>query len=236
MFKRNLAVYRKNHCFVKTPTLEKKLRKLGVNDITVAPVGLDITLLKADFEAYASTELKKKYGYQSTDKVLLFIGRLINEKQPLRMVEIFADLADKDDSYKLLMVGMGELKTAVELKIDELRLADRVQMIERIPNRDIWELYRIAEVFVNLNQQEIFGMAILEAMFYGCKVVAWHAPGPDFIIENGTSGWLVNSNESTLEKILDNKDFSRDAHERIMNCFTWRNTAKIIADLAKEQE
>lgn len=34
-------------------------------------------------------------------------------------------------------------------------------------------------------------MAILEAMYYGCKVVAWDAPGPNLIIENGKSGWLV---------------------------------------------
>jgi 1,2-diacylglycerol 3-alpha-glucosyltransferase len=228
LFSRNVRAYQKCACLAKTPAVEKKLRSNGVKNITVAPVGLDLTLMKADYEAYSPTELKKKYSYQATDKVLLFIGRLIDEKQPIRMIEIFAELVKRDEAYKLLMVGSGELKTAVEAKIQELGLMTQVQMLERIPNSDIWELYCFAEAFVNLNQQEIFGMAILEAMYYGCKVVAWHAPGPDLIIENGVSGYLVNNNSQIIEILKSNKDNRLQAHDRIVNEFTWNSTAEKI--------
>ncbi len=119
------------------------------------------------------------------------IGRMIDEKQPVRMIDILAKIREKDTSYKLLMVGTGELKTAVEDRIEKFNLQDIVQVVERIPNSDIWELYRLAGAFVNLNQQEIFGMAILEAMYYGCKVVAWKAPGPNLIIKKTEDlvGW-----------------------------------------------
>ena len=33
-------------------------------------------------------------------------------------------------------------------------------------------------------------MSLLEAMYAGCPPVARHAPGPDLIIEPGTSGYL----------------------------------------------
>lgn len=234
MFQRNTAVYRKCTCFVKTPTVAKKLKSLGIKSAVLTPVGLDTSLLYADYEKVSAEEIKKKYDYQPDDKILLFIGRLINEKQPLRMIDILRDVRKKDQSYKLLMIGTGELKKAVEDKIREYELGDYIQVIERIPNSEIWELYRMADVFVNLNQQEIFGMAILEAMYYGCKVVAWEAPGPNLIIENGKSGWTTRSNVEVIERILNLTDISNEAHQRVLDKFTWESSARKIFSIIGE--
>lgn len=232
MFKKNLNVYKKCTCFVKTPTVQKALNDKGVNNCVVAPVGLDISLMKHDYADADETELKEKYGYKKEDKVILFIGRLTAEKQPIKMLEIFEKVYGTDKAFKLLMIGKGELKESVETKANEInkKAEERVvQLIEQIPNKDIWELYRIADCFVNLNQQEIFGMAILEAMYYGCKVVAMHAPGPDFIIENYISGYLVSNVENTIQIIQEkNENISTNAHKRIKNTFMWETTAKKI--------
>lgn len=228
LFKRNLQVYRKSYCFVKTPTVEKNLRGMGVKNISVMPVGLDLSLLNQDYEQADKIVLKGKYGFIKDDKVLLFIGRLIDEKQPVRMIEILNRVRQTDKRYKLLMVGTGPLKEIVDEKIKQYGLADSVKWIEKIPNSDIWELYRFADCFVNLNQQEIFGMAILEAMYYGCKVVAWRAPGPELIIEDGKSGYLVEDDGLTCKWIMENKDVSGESHKRILSSFTWDNAAKII--------
>lgn len=236
LFQRNVAVYRKCVCCVKTPTVQKLLKEMGVKKTVVAPVGLDLDLLHADYETSSISWLKKKYGYHESDKVLLFIGRIIDEKQPVRMVDIFAELRKKDTAYKLLMVGTGDLKAAVENRIKELDLQDTVQMVERIPNSDIWELYRLADSFVNLNQQEIFGMAILEAMYYGCKVVAWNAPGPNLIIESGKSGWLAKSDEEVIEKIMDTAEVEMEAHRRVLAEFTWESSAKKMRSVINKKE
>lgn len=226
LFKRNLAVYRKCVCCVKTPTVWKSLNEIGVKNAVVTPVGLDLDLLYPDYEEISASELKKKYGYQETDKILLFIGRLINEKQPLRMIDILSEIRKRDVSYKLLMVGTGELETSIKARIQDLSVQDSVQMVKCISNSRIWELYRLADTFVNLNQQEIFGMAILEAMYYNCKVVAWSAPGPNLIIENGKSGWLATNNDELIEKILDIRAIGLEAHCRVLNEFTWESSVK----------
>lgn len=235
LFQRNLTVYRKCRCLVKTPTVGEQLARKGVADISVIPVGLDLSMLKTDSHQCNIQMLKQKYGYSGEDKVLLFVGRFIEEKQPERMIEIFFEVRKQAPSCKLLMVGTGELKTTVDAKIHELGLNDAVQKIERIPNSDIWELYRLADAFVNLNQQEIFGMAILEAMYYGCKVVAWEAPGPSYIIENGVSGWLVRSNAEAVEKILDAADLSEASERRILTSFTWQSSAEKILSISGEK-
>lgn len=235
LFRRNLAVYRKHHCAVKTPTVQAELEKLGVSAVTVTPVGLDRSLLKADYSDADTLALKQKYGYRQEDNILLFIGRMTEEKQPLHMAALFAQLHRSNPAYKLLMVGTGELQAAVAAEVEKQNLAEAVQMIDRIPNKDIWELYRIADCFVNLNRQEIFGMAILEAMFYGCKVVAWKAPGPDFIIEDGVSGCLADSDEGILKAITECTIRPEAAHERIRKHFTWDSTAKKFLALAESK-
>lgn len=227
-FKRNLTVYKKCHCFVKTPTVAQELSQKGVNDVTIAPVGLDLSLLHQNYKDSDKRELKLKYDFRQEDKVILFIGRLIEEKQPIKMVEIFSQLYKKDSHYRLLMVGSGPLKAAVDELIKNKNLSVVVKQINSIPNSDIWELYRFAECFVNLNRQEIFGMAILEAMYYGCKVIAWHAPGPDFIIEDGISGYLVSTDAETCERVMNTNSLSQDSHQRILEYFTWKFAAKII--------
>jgi 1,2-diacylglycerol 3-alpha-glucosyltransferase len=107
-------------------------------------------------------------------------------------------------------------------------------MFDSIQNSQIWELYRIAEAFVNLNQHEIFGMAILEAMYYECKVVAWHAPGPDFIIKDKETGYLADSEKQIVELIAGSKDVGDASHRQIIREFTWNNMAeKVLKNLDK---
>ncbi len=230
--KRNYRVYRKSTCLAKTPDVEKKLRTLGADHIHVAPVGLDLSILKSDFRQIDVVKLKEKYGYRVQDKVLLFVGRFTEEKQPVKMIEIFNEVLKQNDGYRLIIVGSGELKESVLAKIEELKLGEKVKIIERIPNKDIWELYRISEAFVNLNQQEIFGMAILEAMYYGCKVVAWKAPGPEFIIENDINGCIRTDENGIVDAILNVTVLGEVCNKRVMEYFTWDTTARKIKSLA----
>lgn len=235
LFIRNLRVYKKCTCFVKTPEVENQLREKGVSDTIIAPVGLDTDLVKKDFKKYDREDLKTKYGFQKNDKVLLFIGRLTEEKQPLEMIELFSKIVELDASYKLLMIGTGELEQDVNRLIKEKGLVNLVKRIPQIPNCDIWELYYLSSAFVNLNKQEIFGMAILEAMYYECKVVAWHAPGPDLILENGVSGFLVNDIEEAIHAILNPEVVGENAKNRVEDLFTWNCVSEKIDSIIKNK-
>lgn len=226
LFLRVLRVYRKCQCFAKTPAVERQLLDFGVKNTVVIPVGLDQELLAYNFAEISVLKLKEKYGYQKDDKVILFIGRMVSEKQPLRMLDIFKKLTTIDENYRLLMVGRGELSNLVANRALELNLSDKVKRITEIPNSEMWELYRLADCYVNLNQVEIFGMAIAEAMYYGCKVIAWHAPGPELMIEEGISGWVVKNDEEVIKKILDKTDFTDMAMKRIRENFLWEKIAQ----------
>lgn len=231
LFRRNLKVYRENTCIVKNSLVEYSLREKGVPKCILAPVGLDTEIMNKNYFSTSIESLKRRWGYTLDEKVILFVGRLVPEKKPLEMLDIFQHLFSLNMHYRLIIVGMGELEEHIKGEISYRNLSPIVKILHRIPNSEMWELYRISETFVNLSSKEIFGMAILEAMYYECKVVAWKAPGPCLIIENGKSGYVVDSLEDLLDKILIENDVGIQAHERIITDFTWGKTANKIRNL-----
>lgn len=228
----NIKAYKQCICFAKTPYVKAMLEKRGVHNTVLAPIGIDTSLFHFKYNAVNKKDLKAKWGYCSNDKVILFVGRMVEEKHPIEMISLFKLFFLNCRNYKLLMVGKGELLETARKYAEGLN----VRFIEEIPNRDIWELYCLADAFVNLSRQEIYGMAILEAMYYGCMVVAWKAPGPNYIIEDGVSGYLVDSEELFVKELTEGQIEPIKAHKRVIEFFSWDNTAQIIISTLKSAE
>lgn len=235
MFRRNLSIYKRISCCVKTPVVGKRLSDLGVSSTTVTPVGLDLSLVNCRYKDIGKNDIKAKFGYLESEHVILYIGRFIEEKRPIETVQVFDAIYRKDSSYRLLMVGTGPLKDDILKLLTYLDLKAVVTLVDSIPNNEIWELYCLSDCFMNMNKQEIFGMAILEAMYYGCTVVARSAPGPNLIVENSVSGWIVNTDDEICSAVLMNSDFSDRAHERILDKFTWESTARKMKAVIEEK-
>lgn len=225
----NVRYYKKMPTVVKTPMLADYLKCCGAGEnIHVVPVGLDIELLKQDYREYAVEELKKNWGYCESDKVILFVGRMTLEKQPVKMIQIFERLFRENPNYRLLMVGQGELLQEVESEIKNRQLNQIVSIHNKVPNDRMWELYCMSDCYVNLNTHEIFGMAILEAMYYEDVVVALEAPGPELIIEDKKTGFLCSDEEMLIQCVLNaNKvKIGQQAHNSIVERFMWEKSAK----------
>ncbi|MDE6622587.1 MAG: glycosyltransferase family 4 protein [Lachnospiraceae bacterium] len=232
----NVKYYKKIPTIVKGPELAVYLQEKGAKTVYVVHVGLDRTLLKQDYAQYDSSTLREKWNYSPQDKLILYVGRMRAEKNPVQLVELFWKLYQQDGSYRFLMVGQGELLSDVEAKIDECSLRNVIKIIKQVPNEQMWELYRIADCYVNYCATEIFGMAILEAMYYECRVVALRAPGPEIIIKDGQTGDLCDTEEILAErmKITDKKEIGQQAHKSVDDFFMWDRSAAKILDIVQQ--
>lgn len=221
---RNVKKYRKMKIYVKTPKMEQTLHKLKINDTEVVPVCLNASLLHQEVQEGEIQSIRKKYGYQPGEKVILFVGRMEPEKEPTEMVRIFAELNRNHPEYRLLMVGKGQLYEKVKVEIQNRRLESVIRMERQVLHQDMWQLYCMSSSFVNLNRHEIYGMAILEAMYYRCPVIAMHASGPDYIIKNDKTGFLCNTEKQLINQIknvLEKRVVIEDTREYIELNFLW---------------
>lgn len=238
LFASNLKFYRGMTTLAKTPNVKCQMEEQGVKDIVVAPCCLDLTAVRQDYAEQETAKLREEVGFLPEHKVLLYLARLIDEKHPLEMLDIFAELYKKDASYRMISIGKGELQEAFEQKIEELGLREAIYRIESIENSQVWKFYRMADAMVNLNRVEIFGMAILEAMYYECPVVARRAPGPEYILTHEKDGFLCDNSEQIIayvERLTGDEAYrsgiTKAAKERIMKDFVWQSTAQIMLDV-----
>ena len=200
--KRLIRFYRRQPVvWGKTPALCAELSSLGIPQARLVPIGLDKDLLHKDYHSADPAALKQAHGFSARMQVLLFIGRLVPEKEPLMMVSLFAGLYKKNPLLRLCMIGTGDLENAVKAAVTDAGLDGAVTLLPRVPNDKMWEFYRMSCCYINLNHHEIYGMALLEAMYYECPVVAFHAPGPDFILDHGRFGQLCGSQDELLSAI-----------------------------------
>lgn len=193
MMARNIAEYKKSAVYVKTPAVQKQCKELGI-EAELAPVGLsreDVELSDRPVD-----EIRAQYGIPADKRILLFVGRLEEYKHPLDAVDVMRGLDDH-----LVIVGQGSLEGELKKRIAEYGFEDCVTIIPRVPNSEMKHLYKACDYFVNFNPDEIYGMSILEAMVHRCLVFAIHAPGPDYLIDDGVTGFLCDSVEEMTMQI-----------------------------------
>ena len=128
------------------------------------------TVINADANAFDKVlrdETRKKFGWE--DKVIYgFIGRYVEQKNPLFLIDIFNSIAKKQPNAKLVMIGFGELETAMHEKIKEYGLQDRVEDLGR--RDDIKQFYNAFDAFLLPSLYEGMPVVGIEAQCAGLPI------------------------------------------------------------------
>lgn len=128
--------------------------------------------------------------YAAGAPLILTSGRIVPDKKTEWILEAMARMSIP---AHLWVVGdiRPEYRAALEQTTKHLGLKDRVHWAGRIPQAELVELYRMADVFAFASPKEAFGLVPVEAMACGCPVVAWDdGAGPSEYVVSGRNGWL----------------------------------------------
>jgi glycosyltransferase involved in cell wall biosynthesis len=146
--------------------------------IRVMPqLGVDESL----FRPQQQPELMARHGLQSEDFVIGFVGRFVEEKGLLTLVDALGQLPHQPQFWKCLLLGRGPLKAVLEAKVAELGLGDRVIWVESVPHDDVPRYINLMSTLVlpsettyrfktmtSVGWKEQFGHVLIEAM--ACQV------------------------------------------------------------------
>ena len=120
---------------------------------------------------------------------LVAVGRLTPQKAYPVLLEALRRVREQAPA-RLLILGEGEERAALEARITELGLGDAVQLPGYAPNP--FPAMRRADAFVLASDWEAFPFVLVEAMRVGAAAVATDSEfGPNEIIEPERSGLLV---------------------------------------------
>ncbi len=198
---------RKAECVVvpskKTQKYLKYKCKVKNKPIYVVPTGIDITPFNpSNFTKEQKDKLKSNLGISENEKIILFLGRLGEEKSIDKIVDIMPDVFSKIGNAKFLIVGDGPAKIPLEKQVEDLNIQNKVIFTGSVPWDDVPLYYSISDVFVNASSTETQGLTFIEAMASGTPVVAKYAPNIAEFIHNNENGILVKNNNDFSKSII----------------------------------
>lgn len=127
-----------------------------------------VDLARFTFDEQTRTECRRQLGVE--DKFVVgFVGRLHEQKNIIRLMDMFAHVAQKRDDAVLIMVGDGPLKQAVQEKITALSIQDKVMLLGI--RQDVPALMCAMDVFVLPSLYEGLAVVMIEAQASGCSCV-----------------------------------------------------------------
>ncbi len=146
-------------------------------------------VISRDLLQRAEEPLAHPWFAPGSPPVLLATGRLREQKDFITLLRAFA-LVKKQRPCRLLILGEGEERPALEAEVQRLGLGDVVALPGFVTNP--YPYMRAASTFVLSSRWEGLPTVLIEAMACGCPVVATDCPsGPDEILEGGRWGPLV---------------------------------------------
>ena len=229
-----LPRYKKNNIYFDTKSKLSAtfLREKGLKNVTPIGVGIDLEQLQAQKMIESEVSKRIKEEKKNGNKIITYIGKLEPRRNTTFLIDLFKSITDKRKNIKLLIIGRGEedYKKICFDKIKEYGLEDKVIYVEKLQQELLPKIYYSSDVFLLPTRYEIFGMVLLEAMYFGVPVITTYNGGSDMLIEDGKSGKIIDDFdikkwEKTVEILLDNNDLREKmikyAKEKIEQEFTW---------------
>jgi 1,2-diacylglycerol 3-alpha-glucosyltransferase len=173
--------------------------------VEIVPNGIDLDR----FYPYPSDYLQTQLGVPAEAKVLLFVGRLNQEKRPLLAYDLFRKLSHQREDICLVMVGEGPLRDQLAQMAVHDNLKRRLFLPGLIDYATMPAIYNSAHIWISTSLSEVHPMVALEAAACGLPAVAFNDPALHGIVDDGVNGYRVNRNEAFLQRlnqILDNSD------------------------------
>ena len=189
--------------------------------------GIDAERYK--FNQETREKIRKRYGIQEEQKVIINIGRLVKEKNQLFLLEILKEIKKKQKNVILFIIGRGYLKDEIQDKIKEYNLENNVVLIER--HNSICDVLQGMDFFVLPSLYEGLPVVSIEAQASGLKCLISDNVSKELKITNlVTFKSLEDSAKSWADEILSEIEYERNDTKKMIRKagYDIKNTAELI--------
>ncbi len=213
----------------------------------VIPAGIDENRY-SPMQKEAIEKLRSKYGLKEHD--VLVVGRMAANKGYDLIIQSLKSLLELVPDARLIAgIGSNESdqdhKGIMELKelADQLGVSNNIVWEQYIPDDDLPNFYRMAEVFALPSRYEPFGMVAIEAMACGTPTITTIHGGLAELIDFGTQALYADPNHPTefgtlmaLPMLYPNlkKELSIEGARFARRNFGWTGIAKRVLEIGEQ--
>jgi glycosyltransferase involved in cell wall biosynthesis len=156
--------------------------------------GRDLDALRSDNLAGSMT--LQEFGISSDELVIVHVGRLTAQKGHVYLLNALPEVKRRVPNLKVMLVGDGELRSALEQEVQRRNLEDTVLFCGF--QKSVARFFHAADVVVLPSLFEGLPAVAIEAAAAGKPMIATDVDGTPEIVQHGTTGLLVPPRDSTL--------------------------------------
>ncbi len=160
--------------------------------IRVIPRGIDLGRIK--YGSDDTGKFKQEQGISRDKKLIGFIGRLTQIKNPYTFIDVAARVLQERRDVVFIFAGDGEMSDELRFRVRELGLAENVVFTGFI--KDLRRLYADLDALLLTSFNEGTPVAILESIANSVPVIASRVGGVPDLIEAGVSGSLFDPTDA----------------------------------------
>jgi len=168
------------------PSVAGHLVELGV-----PPERIEVIANGVDFARFGPSD---RDGAPDGPPMLVFVGRLIENKGPGLFLDALAHLRSDGIAFHAAFVGEGPLRRDLEHRVAAAGLSERVRFAGH--STDVAGWLARATVLVRPSLTEGMPLTVLEAMASGVLVIASDIPGNSGLIQHQTNGLLFPAGDA----------------------------------------
>ena len=169
------------------------------------PCAVDNHKLRNKHKNFSITDVRHKLGLHE-EKIILFVGRLVNKKRPGILLEAFSKLIRQYNinNIRLVYIGDGDLLDSLSARARQLEVDTRVDFPGFLSHEETYAYYKISHVLVLPSSLDPSPKVVNEAMnFFLPIVVSDHVGTANDLIIDGKNGYIFPlDDELALTKIL----------------------------------
>lgn len=187
-------------------------RQHAVDELGIAPDKVWVIANGLSFAPLATRDIAREcMGFAPDEVVLGFVGRLSEEKNPIRAIEAFASVSGKFSNARLAVVGDGPLESRMIDAADRLQVADKMRHWK---GEDARALMPGFDVLVCSSDREGMPLVFVEALQSGVPIVSTPVGGTLECVIPGVTGetargWGANDLAEGIRSVLNLDDEGR---------------------------
>lgn len=218
-----------NRVIAPTEKVKELLRSYKVNQyISVIPTGIELS----KFSSYTKSSmevnnLRTELNIGEKDKVLLYIGRISEEKNIGELLVSMQPLLISNNDIKFVLIGDGLEKSNLEELAIKLGIKNQTIFAGERPWDSIGMYYQLGDVFVSASQSETQGLTYIEALASGLPLVAKADQCLDGVLQNGVNGYTFQGRDDFLQSI--NTILTNESYKELMSMGAVQSVEKFSA-------
>ena len=143
---------------------------------------------------------KHRLSLHTDRKLILFVGRLDHNKGGWYLIQAFRKLIKIRQNVHLIMVGDGCMEL---IKGQAEDIVSHITFTGRISKKEVYRLYRVADIGVLPSLYEQCSYVIIEMMMHGIPIIATDTSGLDEMLDDGCGGYKVSIKQFDSDGFVD---------------------------------